>query len=117
MISSMQENNLRPNLPVLDQVIVRSALGDYPQSLSYEFNSLWQLTDQEEATINNTNAQTLATLASVGVPEFTLLKDAIELGIVKNMTIADVVAMEEEEDFIPEDGNDDFIPDDKSEVE
>lgn len=57
MISSKQTSNLYPQLKTFDQVLVRSAIGEYPEDLTSEFNPLWQLSDTEKATIEYQNAQ------------------------------------------------------------
>jgi hypothetical protein len=111
-IKSGQENNLKPKLNIIDQVLVRSALGYYPETLEYEFNSLWQLSEQEQADLDGTRVNTLATLIGIGVPENVVLLDAIEHGLVKNLTKEDIEEMEEEIDV--DEGNDDFIPEEKS---
>lgn len=111
MIAADQENDLLPRLYDLDQVLVRSALGDYPESLSFEFNPLWQMTDVEEATLRQTQAQTLAALQSIGIDDYTLQKDAVELGLVKNLDLKTIEAAEKMDDFGVENGNEDFEPD------
>lgn len=108
-IKSEQENRLAPNLRKLDEVLVRSAIGDYPEGLSFEFNSLWQLTPEEQANLNQTRASTLQVLQGLGVDEYTLLRDAVEHGITSNLTAADIDRMEREDSF--EDDGDDFEED------
>jgi phage-related protein (TIGR01555 family) len=115
MIKSRQKNDLSPALYDVDQVLVRSALGDYPDGFSYEFNSLWQMTPAEEAQVRATNAQVISTLMNIGVSEFVLQKDAVELGLLKNLTIEDIEAAEKADDFDVDDDNDDFKPDDATE--
>lgn len=56
-LSMKQEFKLRPILNQLDQVLVRSALGYWPDVYSFEFNPLWQITDSEAATIDLARAQ------------------------------------------------------------
>lgn len=110
MIKSRQINYLDPVLYTLDQVLVRSALGDYPDGISYEWNSLWQMTEKERADLMATQVQSLAQLSMLGVPEYALHKDAIELGLVKSYTIEDVEQAEREDDFDIDPENDDFDP-------
>jgi hypothetical protein len=50
-ISSMQENEIEPAIEILDECILRSALGDRPPELWYSWNSLWQMTDAEKADV------------------------------------------------------------------
>jgi len=98
MIAALQNNDLRPALYQLDQVMIRSALGNYPESLRFEFESLWQRTDEEQAEVDSKRALTLASLFNLGIPQTALMKDAIELGLVKNLTVEEVGQIETEED-------------------
>lgn len=118
MVRSRQKNDLAPKLYQLDQVLVRSALGNYPVGLEYEFNSLWQMTEEEQANVDQTRATTLSTLSNLGVDQYSLMKDAIEHGLIKNMTIEDVEAAEADDDFGIEEGNEDLGPEkgDKKEI-
>lgn len=57
-ISSTQKNEISPVLHVLDEVLVRSALGYNDDSIYYEWNPLWQLSDTEKAEIASKKATT-----------------------------------------------------------
>jgi uncharacterized protein len=48
---------LTPAINVLDEVLIRSALGDRPPEVWYEWNSLWQLSDVEKAAVSLQKAQ------------------------------------------------------------
>jgi phage-related protein (TIGR01555 family) len=50
-IASDQENDLTPTINRLDEVLIRSALGDRDPSIYYEWNPLWQTSEAEKATI------------------------------------------------------------------
>jgi len=67
MISGQQETCLAKQLNQLDQVLVRSVLGDMPTDWGYEFNSLWQMSDIEVATMEKTKAETAAIHMTNGV--------------------------------------------------
>lgn len=56
-VSSDQETKYRPTLNQLDQVLIRSALGNMPEDYIFEFNPLRQNTEGEQATIDFQNAQ------------------------------------------------------------
>jgi hypothetical protein len=56
-ISTKQENDLRPQLDYLDQVLVRSAIGSMPDNFSFDFNSLWQIDEDAESQVELRNAQ------------------------------------------------------------
>lgn len=57
-ISSTQKNEVSPVLHVLDEVLVRSALGYNDDSIYYEWNPLWQMSDAEKAEIASKKATT-----------------------------------------------------------
>ena len=56
-LAGEQTTVLKPAMCVLDEVIIRSALGSRPPEISYEWNSLWQLSDGDKATIALQKAQ------------------------------------------------------------
>ncbi|RLK53442.1 hypothetical protein BCL79_2749 [Stenotrophomonas rhizophila] len=69
-ISSGQELVLGPSLQVLDECLIRSALGSRPKEVFYNWRSLWQTTDTERATIGKTTADTIKTIADTRlIPE------------------------------------------------
>lgn len=47
-VKSKQTNLLTPAISSLDEVLIRSALGDKPKDVWYEWDSLWQETDEEK---------------------------------------------------------------------
>jgi len=57
MISAKQNSELRPQINKLDNILVRSILGDKPDSWGFEFNSLWQMSDKETSEIEERNAK------------------------------------------------------------
>lgn len=61
-IQSSQELDMRPALTVLDECLIRSALGSRPAEIHYVWNPLWQVTATEKATIGKTLADTIKTL-------------------------------------------------------
>ncbi len=56
-VSADQETKYRPVLDQLDEVMVRSAIGEMPEDYSYDFNPLRQMTEAEQADIDLKNAQ------------------------------------------------------------
>lgn len=56
-LSSEQTVVLTPAMTPLDEVLIRSALGDRPPEIWYEWNSLWQLSDGDKADIALKKAQ------------------------------------------------------------
>jgi phage-related protein (TIGR01555 family) len=49
-VKTMQEDAIGPALKILDEVMLRSTIGDVPAEFDYEFNSLWQQSETERAT-------------------------------------------------------------------
>jgi len=79
-ISSGQELVLTPALEVLDECLIRSALGSRPHEVFYNWRSLWQTTDTERATIGKTTADTIKTIADTR-----LVPDAVMSTVAVNM--------------------------------
>lgn len=76
-ISSNQELVLQPALQVLDECLIRSALGRRPAEVFYNWRSLWQTTDKERADIGKTTAETIKTIADTRlIPESVLVQVA-----------------------------------------
>jgi phage-related protein (TIGR01555 family) len=50
-ITSKQKTDYSPRMAPLDEVLVRSATGTYDNSIYYDWNPLWQITDAEKAKI------------------------------------------------------------------
>jgi hypothetical protein len=62
-ISSEQELTLRPALRILDDLIVRNAVGEAAaDKVWYTWSPLWQVTDKEKADIGKTIAETMKAL-------------------------------------------------------
>jgi uncharacterized protein len=56
-LAGLQNTVLTPAMTVLDEVIIRSALGSRPPEIYYEWASLWQLSDGDKADIALKKAQ------------------------------------------------------------
>jgi phage-related protein (TIGR01555 family) len=56
-LAGEQTTVLTPAMSVLDEVIIRSALGSRPPEIYYEWSSLWQLSDGDKADIALKKAQ------------------------------------------------------------
>jgi phage-related protein (TIGR01555 family) len=50
-LSSDQKVRVQPALERLDEVLIRSALGSRPEEIHYTWDSLWQIDDEQKATI------------------------------------------------------------------
>lgn len=62
-IQAMQELEMQPAMAVLDECLIRSALGQRPDSIWYRWNPLRQITETERATIFKTTADAARALA------------------------------------------------------
>jgi phage-related protein (TIGR01555 family) len=56
-ISGKQQTTLRPQLEYFDEIFVRSVLGTVPDDYDFEFNSLWEMNDKDEAMTDYQRAQ------------------------------------------------------------
>jgi phage-related protein (TIGR01555 family) len=65
-LAADQELMLRPALAVLDECLIRSALGARPPEVHYAFAPLWQISETEKATIFKTKADAARAIAGTG---------------------------------------------------
>jgi uncharacterized protein len=72
-IKSDQELRLTPALERLDVAIQMSALGTFDENIFYEWNSLWQISDSEKATIAGQKATSATLDAQSGLIPFEAL--------------------------------------------
>lgn len=77
MISARQEAELSPALSVLDEVLIRSALGSRDPDITYEFESLSEPDETAESENDKRDAETVQIYASTGlIPKDALAKSA-----------------------------------------
>jgi phage-related protein (TIGR01555 family) len=90
-LSIKQEFKLRPLINQFDQVMVRSALGYFPDNYEFDFNPLWQMDDGETATTQLAQAQARQIYLTAGClkPE-TVAADLLAEGFSSNLTEEDV---------------------------
>lgn len=95
-INKEQENKIRPQMDKLLGVMAKSVLGkDLPEDFSYEFNSLWQLSDNEKSQIASSDVNTVAAAFGNGLIEKkTAMKELRQLskisGRFTNITAEDI---------------------------
>jgi phage-related protein (TIGR01555 family) len=83
-VADIQKNDLQRRIAVLDEVLIRSALGDRDEEIHYTWNPLWQPTPHEKAEIRLKNTQSLMNVYNTGlIPPEALAKGA------QNMLIED----------------------------
>ena len=68
MIGSVQKNDIEPAISTLDECLIRSALGNRPADLWYEWDSLWQTSDKERAEIADRITTSAERLIRMGMP-------------------------------------------------
>lgn len=69
-IKSIQENELQPAMLVLDQMIIKTALGGLPDEVHYNWRSLWQIDDKTKQEIGSAISKRWVDLVGAGiVPE------------------------------------------------
>ncbi|AOA58318.1 hypothetical protein BFG52_08085 [Acinetobacter larvae] len=66
-ISSLQESFMRPQLEVILNLVQLDLFGEIDENIFFEFASLHQLNDEQQATVNKTKAEAAQILISSGV--------------------------------------------------
>ena len=85
-VGADQRTNYQPRLEVLDECLIRSALGSRPPEIHYEWRPLWQLSAKDKAEVASKKAATTKVYKDAGLlPETALAK------AVKNQLIEDGV--------------------------
>ena len=79
-VASRQKLEIKPAMSVLDEGLIRSALGSRPKEVHYTWAPLWQATAKERADIGKTTADTIRALKDSGLfPEDALSTAAVNL--------------------------------------
>lgn len=79
-ISSEQELFMTPAMSVLDELIIKSALGNRPEEIHYEWASLWQTSAKEQAEIGKIQVEMIKTLKDTAlIPNDPLSEAAVTL--------------------------------------
>lgn len=97
-ISSMQELEIGPAMEVLDECLIRSALGNRPDEISYEWRPLEQMSEKEIAEIGKTTAETANTLAVSGLYTDEELRKVTTNQLVENNVFPGLAAVVAETD-------------------
>jgi phage-related protein (TIGR01555 family) len=92
-VQAIQELDVGPAMANLDDCLIRSALGARPAEVHYIWNSLWQPTANDRATIGKTTADTIKTLADTRLWHADALSQAgtnllVELGVMPGLEAA-----------------------------
>ena len=79
--TTKQKNDIAPRLGMLDQVLMRTALGKVDPNIHYEWNPLWQLSDDDKTKIALAKAQTTQVYTTIGI----INEDALREGVVNQL--------------------------------
>lgn len=83
-VSVYQETRMTPGMRVLDECLIRSAIGERPNDLHYEWASLWQTSDEEKVENGKTLAETFKILAEMGTYELEVIGMALANALTEN---------------------------------
>lgn len=100
LVRALQHDKLYHELARIDEVLVRSEFGKMPDDWNFEFIPLKQETTEEKTNNDLKTAQMLQILQAIGVPEKSLLLEAIDRGLIHNL---DEQMVEDEYDDNPDD--------------
>lgn len=79
-IRAMQELTMTPAMALLDECLIRSALGARPPEVFYNWRSLWQTTDKERADIGKITAESIKIISETKlVPEDVMSEVAVTM--------------------------------------
>ena len=106
-VASRQKLEIKPAMSVLDEGLIRSALGSRPKEIHYTWSPLWQATAKERADIGKTTADTIKALKDSGLfPEDALSTAAVNLLVELSVMPGLEAAIEKFGDELPDDDDD-----------
>lgn len=106
-VASRQKLEIKPAMSVLDEGLIRSALGSRPKEVHYTWAPLWQATAKERADIGKTTADTIKALKDSGLfPEDALSTAAVNLLVELSVMPGLEAAIEKFGDELPDDDDD-----------
>lgn len=85
-LSSKQNNDLTPALSPLDEVMIRSALGSRPDDLFFNWNPLWQLSDEQKSKIAGEKAKVFQVDLDSGLFSPTTMREARANQLIEDST-------------------------------
>lgn len=66
-VTSVQTNDIEPAMAILDECLIRSALGSRDEDIWYSWGSLWQVSAVDAAVIGERSANTISLLSQTGL--------------------------------------------------
>lgn len=110
-IQAIQELEATPAMALLDECLLRSALGTRPAEIHYIWNPLWQPTATEQSEINKRTAETVQILANTKLwPEDALSKAATTMLVEQSVLPGLEAALVEYGSGLPQDDFDGMPP-------
>lgn len=110
-VASRQKLEIKPAMSVLDEGLIRSALGSRPKEVHYTWAPLWQATAKERADIGKTTADTIKALKDSGLfPEDALSTAAVNLLVELSVMPGLEAAIEKFGNELPDDDDGDDLP-------
>ena len=116
-IKSDQEHELVDPLDKLDQVLIRSAIGSYPEDIEWNFNSLWQQDPTDKADIELKNAQRDLIYLQNGVISPDKIAINLQASKVYELSDEDIEEISEEVAFAPDPADVENVDEDNAEEE
>lgn len=83
-VRAKQKLILQPSLTGGDEILIRSALGSRPDSVWYDWVSLYQMTEKEKAEIDKMEADTASVYASSGLIPQSALEKAVQSRMIES---------------------------------
>lgn len=83
-ISSIQTLELEPSLFRLDEALIRSALGERPDEIFYNWTPLEQVSEKDQAEIGLKNAQAAEIITRTGLFDPEEMRDAVSNQLIEN---------------------------------
>ncbi len=76
-INTLQTNSIEPAMAILDEVLIRAALGNRPDEIWYEWASLWQQSDKERAELANSMAGAIEKIVKSGTVPAEVMTESV----------------------------------------
>lgn len=76
-IATMQSNDIEPACAMLDEVVIRSALGNRPDEVYIDWLSLYEMSDKEKAEVARINAEAVKVGVDSGVIPASMMTEAL----------------------------------------
>jgi len=83
LVRAFQQLHLGPTIRVLDECLIRSALGSRPEEIYYEWNPLYTMSEAEAMTVEKTAMETLTGYATNALIPNTAIAALVKDGIIE----------------------------------